>query len=131
MLWHESSEETPLQVTCEWPYVPSNGNGDWKTMKMLLNCFACPLLIGLTLSSHRILYPLLTLIPWHVCTSLYDSVQFLPSSHSFWSCCHLTGFVKFLTISHWFSCLPMVGDSLQVLRLLPPLKLVTMIYMYM
>jgi hypothetical protein len=39
--------------------------------------------------SHFILsqnvYPLLTLIPWHVCTSLYDSVQFLPSSHSFWS----------------------------------------------
>ena len=34
-------EETPLQVRCEWPYVPSNESGDCKTMKVLLICFAC------------------------------------------------------------------------------------------
>ena len=34
------SEEKPLWATCKWPYVPSNENGDWETMKVLLNCFA-------------------------------------------------------------------------------------------
>jgi len=29
------------EVTCEWPYIPSNENGDCETMKMLLNSFAC------------------------------------------------------------------------------------------
>jgi len=34
-------KETPLQVTCELPYVSSNANGDCKTRKVLPNCFAC------------------------------------------------------------------------------------------
>ena len=32
---------TPVWVTYEWPYVPSNQNGDCKIMKVLLNFFAC------------------------------------------------------------------------------------------
>jgi hypothetical protein len=35
------SEESPLQVMCEWPYVPANKNGNCKNRKMFLNCFAC------------------------------------------------------------------------------------------
>jgi len=35
------SEETPVWVTCEKLYVPSNENSDCETMKVLLNCFAC------------------------------------------------------------------------------------------
>jgi hypothetical protein len=34
-----------------------------------------------------------------------------------------------LQVIKFTSCLPMIGDSLRVLRLLPPLKLVAMIYM--
>ena len=30
------SEESPLRVICEWPYVSSNGNSDFKTIKVLL-----------------------------------------------------------------------------------------------
>ena len=34
------SEETPLWVTSEWPFVPSNENDDCETVKVF-NCFAC------------------------------------------------------------------------------------------
>jgi len=32
--------EDSVETTCEWSYVPCNENGDFKTMKVLLNCFA-------------------------------------------------------------------------------------------
>jgi len=38
---HWRSKESPLRVTCEWPYVPSNENGDCENMKMLLNVIPC------------------------------------------------------------------------------------------
>ena len=38
---YELSEETPLRVTCKWPYVPVNEKGKYKNMKMLLNGLAC------------------------------------------------------------------------------------------
>jgi hypothetical protein len=34
---YERSEEIQLRVTCEWPYILSNENGDCKAVKVLLN----------------------------------------------------------------------------------------------
>ena len=39
--WRGRFEETTLRVTFEWPYVPSNENGDCETMKELLHWFPC------------------------------------------------------------------------------------------
>ena len=42
--WCVRSEETLLGVTCKWPYVPSNENGDCKTTDLFTTTFSSYLL---------------------------------------------------------------------------------------
>ena len=37
LICHVRSDETPLPVTCVWPYAQSNEHGNCETMKVLLN----------------------------------------------------------------------------------------------
>ena len=56
-------EDTSLWVTCEWPYIPSNENGDHETMKLLLNfCMQRP--IQLAEKSHYRIYQII-IYSWH------------------------------------------------------------------
>ena len=115
MLWHESSEKTPLQVTCEWPYVPSNGNGDCKTMKMLPNCFACYKQSDWI--EFLVLYLLVSLYPLTECVPPINTDSLTCLHFSLWFCTILAflSLILVMLSSHWIC---EILDHLSLIQLL-------------
>jgi hypothetical protein len=72
---HGRYEETPLCATREWPYVPSNANGDWEIIKVLLNLLCMLWEIRLDGKGNNRIYHIIT-HSWHTVTRIWTIMGF-------------------------------------------------------